>query len=676
MTQTRNTLQRLGTAALALGLGLGLAASGAAQPLFTEATAAAGLSFKGAFSADTPGLPMRGGGTVGDFNNDGWPDLFVVGGGLNTDRLYINQKNGTFLNKAAAAGINLTHRGNGSSAADYDRDGDMDIFVASMGDMTAGPRNGVHILWRNNGNGTFTNVAVEAGVNSTGSYPDGYGVAWGDYDLDGDLDLWVGGWHDDGFGFSANTRLFRNNLVETGVANFTDVTAELGLFVQSTQGFGAIFNDMDGDRYPELLVAGDFGTSKYYANTRDGGFVLAPILSPGDSKVHNGMGTTIGDFNRDGKPDWFVTAIVPAWNSGICGGLCGNDELPAGNRLYLNKGTGLGVHEFASVPAFAGVNDGGWGWGTSVIDFNHDGWQDIVMTNGWLNCEFEAIDEYINEPTYLFENNKDGTFTEVGQFYGLDNHFQGRGLVTFDYDRDGDMDVVNFSNPERGFCQSGEQDDPATGELRLYRNDISGPGTNWLEINLDTAGNPALAPNGYGSRVSVTRATATQVDWINGGSNFLGRSQLVAHFGVGGTTTLDEVKVEWADGFQTVMTNVPANQIMTIAASLPLTDSGFVRGNPVDLVVTGMRPGEQANFVFSGAGIGSGPCFAALGGLCTDLLSPRLAGRATAGADGVATLTLNVPQGAPNTAYVQVLVQRGESGLGSYKSNVDVAQVQ
>src|SRR5262249_30352441 len=160
-----------------------------------------------------------------------------------------------------------------------------------------------------------TNVAVAAGLNSTGTYADGYGVVWGDYDLDGDFDVFMGGWKFDPLGGGPNTnRLFKNNLVETGTANFTDVSATLGLFATETHGFGGIVADMDGDRYPELLIAGDFGTSKYYENNEDGTFTAEWPMTEPEGQVWNGMGNTLGDFNRDGKPDWFVTAINPAWH--------------------------------------------------------------------------------------------------------------------------------------------------------------------------------------------------------------------------------------------------------------------------------------------------------------------------------------------------------------------------
>jgi hypothetical protein len=213
----------------------------AQAPGFTEVTAAAGLSFVFSPPADTINIGHIGGGTEGDFNGDGWPDLHVLVGGLITDALFLNDGDGTFTNTGATAGFTQKYRGIGASAADYDDDGDLDIYATSFGDVPGSHGNHKHKLWKNAGNATFTNVAVAAGVNSTGSGTDGYGSNWGDYDLDGDLDLFVAGWFPS---LPSRNRLFRNNLTETGIADFDDVTDALGLFPTATQGFGGIFADM------------------------------------------------------------------------------------------------------------------------------------------------------------------------------------------------------------------------------------------------------------------------------------------------------------------------------------------------------------------------------------------------------------------------------------------------
>ena len=509
-----------------------------ATPLFVEKTDEAGVTFTEMPAPDVPSGPMNGGGSVGDFNNDGWPDIFVLGGGLTPDRLFINNKNGTFTDQAAAWGLTQLYRGTGATAGDYNKDGCEDIFVTNMGDMSGPPANGQHKLYHNDCHSHFTNKAVTAGVATTASYPTGYGAAFGDYDLDGYLDLVVTGWNETftGSELTEGNVLFHNN----GNGTFTDVSAQAGLPNPSNlRGFGAIFADMDGDKYPELLFSGDFGTSKYYHNNTDGTFTATAILLPGSDKVYNGMGTMIADVNRDGKQDWFITAIYPAWH---------NDG-PNGNRLYMNKGN----NKFAGLLS-QDVNNGGWGWGAAPIDYDNDGWVDIVHTNGWPVIDNVTGGDFRADTTRLYHNDTKGHFTDQAQAVGIVDNLEGRGCYTLDYDRDGKMDVVILHNADR---------------LMLFHNELSGTDTNWLAIKLDTSNRPALAPNGYGTNLKIRVGTSNQYFRINGGSNYLGRSQLIAHFGTRKATMLDEVEATFADGSKTTLTNVLANQYLTVKSPKP-----------------------------------------------------------------------------------------------------------
>ena len=508
-----------------------------ATPLFVETTDAAGVTFTEMPAPDTPSGPMNGGGSVGDFNKDGWPDIFVLGGGLTPDRLFINNKNGTFTDQAAAWGLTQLYRGTGATAGDYNKDGCEDIFVTNMGDMSGPPSNGQHKLYQNDCNGHFTDVAAQAGVNTTAPYPNGYGAAFGDYDLDGNLDLFVTGWNETitGSEITEGNVLFHNN----GDGTFTDVSAAAGIPNPSDlRGFGAIFADMDGDRYPELLISGDFGTSKYYHNNTDGTFTATHILISG-SKVHNGMGTTIADVNRDGRQDWFITAINPAWRF----------EGPNGNRLYMNKGN----NRFRALKS-QDVNDGGWGWGAAALDFDHDGWIDLIHTNGWPNVDQVTGGDFRMDTTRLFHNNHEGSFTEMAQQVGIVDNLEGRGLFLLDYDRDQKMDVVILHNADR---------------LMLFHNELSGSNINAISIRVDTSNRPALAPGGYGTNIRIRSGPNTQWFRLNGGSNYLGRSQMIAHFGTFDATVLDEVVATFADGSKTTLTNVPSNQNLTIKPPNP-----------------------------------------------------------------------------------------------------------
>ncbi len=469
------------------------------------------------------GSMMMVGAAAADFNNDGWVDLFAIGGGLEYDALFINQGNSTFKNMAAAAGLEELHVGSGAAVGDYNKDGWLDIYVTSFGPLASiGP--GGNRLYRNNGDGTFTDVAAEAGVNLTSAeMEDGMGSSFGDYDLDGDLDLFVTGWRKESLG----NRLFQNN----GDGTFSDVTDAAGIVDDGIRGFSPCFADMDEDHYPELLLVADFGTSQYYVNNGDGTFVEHTQESA-VGKEWSGMGSTVGDFNNDGRLDWYATAIHDADDEGR----------GEGNKLYYNQGN----QKFKEVAEAAGVDDGGWGWGAISVDLNHDGWLDLVETNGWAD-----LFSYKNEESKLWLSNGDDTFTEVSQEIGFTNISDGRGLLNFDYDNDGDQDIVVTALDD---------------SLQLYRNDLNGPQTNWLRVLLDTRARATIAPNGLGSKVSARVGNQTFYRYIVACPHFLTQSELTAHFGLGQATMVDELRVEWPDGTVTTMENVPINQTITVSA--------------------------------------------------------------------------------------------------------------
>jgi hypothetical protein len=566
---------------------------------YTDVTSAAGVSASINPSDDAPGVPMWGGICVGDFNNDGWPDIFVAGGGDVTDLLFINDQDGTFTESASSWGLTDSYRGNGCAVGDYDNDGDLDLFVNSDGDVTVdggGPTDGQQRLYRNNGS-SFTNVASSAGVTYTVTsnidfFP--FGASFGDYDLDGDLDLFVNTWvpQDDGGGNAGQTdgnRLFRNN----GDGTFTDVTSAAGVADVDIHGFGSRFVDMNLDRYPELLITADFHSSRYGLNNKNGTFTLSGCeVAGGNPEVpecddatsdatpighdRNGMGNAVLDWNGDGDFDWYITSI---WKDPT------DPDPPRvnnGNMMYSNLFVDLGINSFVQEDGRPegseydlGATDGGWGWGTVAIDFDLDGDVDIVETNGW---SADTTDEWDDDPSYFFRNNRIGLgtfdFTEIHASVGLTSPNEGRALNALDYDRDGDLDLILST---RSDCDT--VGCAASAPIFLYRNDLilAGSGPNrgvdpfWLQVVLNTNGNPALGPNGYGATVQITYntladGTVVQRSPLCGGSNFIGQSELLVTFGLGSSETVDEVKVEWPDGNNTIVTSVAADQRITITA--------------------------------------------------------------------------------------------------------------
>ena len=473
---------------------------------------------------------MAGGGSVGDFDRDGWQDVFVCGGGEAPDRLFLGDGDGTFTDHAAAWGVDAVHFGTGSAVGDYDGDGWLDLFVASAGDPVGGTGPGRHRLYRNLGGTGFEEVAAAAGVaTASPTQADTMGAAFGDFDLDGDLDLVVCGWADPNEG----TRLFANN----GDGTFSDVTA-LALPPRALHAFSPRFVDMDGDRYPELLIAADYRTSAYLVNRGDGSFEDRTVAS-GTGLDTNGMGHVVADLDGDGRLDWFVTSIYDADPAG------GGD--PIGNMYYVSQGD----HEFAEQATAAGIEDGSWAWGAAAVDVDHDGRLDLAVTNGWGVGAPDGL--YGSVPSRLYMNGGDAGFTDVAVASGLDHTGQGRGLVHLDLDNDGDQDLIVFG------CEE---------PMRVFRNETETAGP-WLRVALDTSADAGLAPDGFGTRVRFRTGSRTQVRTLDGGSGYLGSSELLLHVGLNSVARLDEVIVEWADGRETTLIDVPANQTLTIASPGP-----------------------------------------------------------------------------------------------------------
>ena len=469
-----------------------------------------------------------GGLAVGDFNRNGWPDLFVLGGGGVEDQLWINQGDGTFLNEALAWGVAVKHCGAGVAVIDFDGDGWLDLFVTSYGMNSSGGQTGRNRLYRNTGSGTFEEIAFFAGVRfSSFSLPGATGVAVGDYDLDGRLDVFISNWRPNALG----NRLFRN----MGDGTFLDQIVPSGLQASGGWWFQGAFADMTGDGWPDLLVAGDFGTSGYFRNNRDGTFTDVTAAS-GSGLDAFGMGQAIADLDGDGRLDWYVTSIHV------------DPPLPgklSGNTLYLASGEADGHPIFEQVAEKRGVDDGAWGWGTVAVDLDNDGWVDLVEVNGW-----DTGMAYIGKPGRVFRNLGHGFFEDVASESGFGAAGNHRTVVWWDYDRDGRIDlVVQESN----------------GAIRLYRNESPTSGR-WLQVAFDTSTHPLMAPDGFGARVEVHAGKRVWVGLMTGSPGYLGTSEPILHFGLGAIDAIDEIVVRWPRGVEQRLVGVALDTRLELVA--------------------------------------------------------------------------------------------------------------
>jgi hypothetical protein len=512
---------------------------------FADITTAAGISLSVEYTQN-PGdiidvTHFAGGVAAADYDNDGFIDLFVLRGDTESNLLYRNNGDNTFTDVAAMAGLAFTQsatenwRHSGPAFADMDGDGDLDLF---LGGVQTDPS----LIFRNNGNGTFTDVTAGSGLDLMGA-PQTVSAAFGDYDLDGDVDMFLAHWGVDRSGpFSDDTEHLWRNESTLAQIQFVSASEEAGiapsiitlpdpesLFPGEDHTFAPSFVHLNDDLYPDVVTSADFNTSMVFMNNQDGTFTnetdVDVILDA------NGMGSAIGDYDNDGDNDWFVTSIY-------------RNVAPLvenGNRLYRNDGGDPIV--FVDVTESAGVANGGWGWAACMADLDNDGYLDLYHTNGW---PFEEGGDFTSDTSRAFMSNGDGTFTNRANAMGLDDRSQGHGAVCADFDRDGDLDIFLWAN-----------DGPNSGIL--FRNDLSSG--NYLIIKL-----VGLPPNtaGSGAQIRATVGPVTQRRDLSIGNSYISQNPLEQHFGLGSATQVDQLIVTWPDGQQTDLGIVQANQRIVV----------------------------------------------------------------------------------------------------------------
>lgn len=502
---------------------------------FVDATDASGISYYNGYTfiqQDTTLSRMATGGVAsGDYDRDGDIDVFIVRGDIGPNLLYQNDGSGFFVEVGVSAGVAFTatptetYRHSGPAFADMDGDGDLDLFIGGLfGDPS--------LIYRNEGAGaafTFTDVTPGSGIDEL-DRPNNISAAFGDYDLDGDADLFVTHW---GTGFDPDVsndtqNLWRNDSAG-GVIRFTSVSDSAGIAPSivtlpdplalrpgADWSFSASFARIDGDLYPDIVVAADFNQSQVFLNNGDGTFDNATDV---DVIIdYNGMGSALGDYDSDGDLDWFVSAI------GEGDGEPNGDIGTLGNRLYRNTlGGPMAAGVFEDVTAAAGVADGDWGWGACFMDLENDGDLDIYHTNGWMGV-------FNDDTSRAFVSDGAGHFAENAADLGLDDEHEGRGIVCADFDNDGDTDILQL---HRGYPVA----------ATMWRNDTSG--NNFLRVRLQ-----GRAPNteASGARIYVTSGGVTQMREIIIGNNYVSQNPTVQVFGLGSEPQVDELVVQWPDG--------------------------------------------------------------------------------------------------------------------------------
>ncbi len=527
-------LERLGSVGVFVMaiLAVAIGASSASAVVYSNVTAAAGIDYLQNQGFAAGQLFMTGGAAAGDFDNDGWVDIFVTR--LDApDILYRNKRDGTFEDVSSAAGFTANLQTNGSAWGDIDNDGDLDLYVTAAGDTR-------FYMYINDGNGQFTEQAVLRGADIGGVSRYGQSVTFGDYDRDGYLDINTNDWGNE---TSVSTSRLLRNLGATNPGYFEDVTAAAGLDVYrpslfSSGGtdtkayrFSSTFADLDRDGYPDLAIASDFTTSQIFWNNRDGTFTDG-TLAAGIGTDQDGMGLTLGDYNGDGQLDMFVAALVD---------VPGETEDHSGNRLFRNNGD----RTFSDQTDAAGVRDSGWSWGTTFLDYDNDGDLDLAVANGWGKT---FVDQ-----SRLYQNDN-GVFTDISNASGITDNQMGRGLLSLDYDNDGDLDLFITNNGQQPI---------------LYRND-GGNDNDWLKIRTEgTVSNR----DGIGTFITVDPDVDVvgdeMVREISAGSNFLSQNESAANFGLGPSSeTIDLITIVWPSGLVQKLVDVAPNQILNLIESV------------------------------------------------------------------------------------------------------------
>ena len=515
-------------------------------PTYEDVSDKAGINFQHSFGEKKLSSIMEATGSGCawlDYNNDGLLDLYVVSGryiegvtkfskpdGIDaTNHLYRNNGDGTFTDVTAQAGVGGKGFGMGVTVGDYDNDGFEDLYVTNWNSS---------LLYHNNGHGTFTDVTAKAGVENPHF---GVGAAWLDYDRDGKLDLYVGNYLQfdpdakmryftaDAFPGPLDyegtaDRLFHNN----GDGTFSDVSQKAGIANPAGRAMGVTTGDYDNDGWPDVYVANDTMESYLYHNNHDGTFKnVAPDVNTAfgaNGEATSAMNPIFGDYDNDGWQDLFVSDMRY-------------------HRLFHNPGNEAFWLDTTVETGVASVSGQYVAWGDGFFDFDNDGWKDIFVVNGGLHWLIPMEDS-------VLRNNGNGTFTDVSAQLGSYFKFKkvGRGACFGDYDNDGYLDAFIMVLGGKG--------------ILLHNNPPpAGQRNHWLTIRLvGTKSNR----DGFGTRLEAVAGDSRQYIEAVSENGYLSQGDPRPHFGLGPHAEVDKLTITWSSGTVQTLEHVKADQILTV----------------------------------------------------------------------------------------------------------------